>query len=182
MSHFTDLVKAGLCGRCGKRPPATGKSVCSKCRNETVAINKSRRASYRKKGMCVDCGKKSGNFQSCKTCRKRRKDALTRHRTSLKEQVFEAYGGMRCACKGCPENKNPHIEFLTINHMQGGGTKHRARLGGKRIAGGGVTHGGHLTYAWLRRNNFPPGYNVLCWNCQWGVHINKGNCPHNRKG
>lgn len=38
--------------------------------------------------------------------------------------------------------------------------------------------GGYQTYYWLKRNGFPPGFNVLCWNCQWGIHINKGKCPH----
>ena len=33
-------------------------------------------------------------------------------------------------------------------------------------------------YLWLKRNNFPPGYQVLCWNCNCGRSINNGICPH----
>src|SRR5215469_14892323 len=54
-----------------------------------------------------------------------------------------------CAC--CGEKQ---LEFLTIDHINGDGRKHRREAG----------VGSHL-YAWPVRNNFPDGFQVLCFNC-----------------
>lgn len=32
--------------------------------------------------------------------------------------------------------------------------------------------------SWLRRNGYPGGIQVLCFNCNLGKSINKGICPH----
>ncbi len=34
---------------------------------------------------------------------------------------------------------------------------------------------------WLKANNFPPGFQTLCHNCNIGKHRNKGICPHKQK-
>lgn len=80
----------------------------------------------------------------------------------LKKEVFNYYGGVKCACCGEKE-----LSFLSIDHMNGGGGKHRQKIG----------NGGINTYRWLRKNNFPEGYQVLCHNCnQAKGHF--GVCPH----
>jgi len=34
---------------------------------------------------------------------------------------------------------------------------------------------------WIRKNNFPKGFQVLCMNCNWGKGHSKDNkCPHER--
>jgi len=76
--------------------------------------------------------------------------------------VMAHYGG-RCAC--CGEDR---LQFLTIDHINGGGTKHRKEIG----------HGGHAVYRWLIRNDFPPDFQVLCFNCNDGRQVNGGICPH----
>jgi hypothetical protein len=77
---------------------------------------------------------------------------------ALRLQVVEAYGG-KCAC--CGES---HIQFLTLDHINGGGSAHRKSIHGK-------------VYAELRRNGFPPGYQILCWNCNAASGL-YGKCPH----
>lgn len=142
-----------------------------------------RRAELHRRGLCADgCGRKAvkGGWW-CKAHGASRAGALKTWRTKLKLEVFETYGGAKCSCKGCPEHKHPHVEFLTINHINGGGAKHRRSMGGIRVLGGGFTMGGTTMYAWLRKHKYPKGFNVLCWNCQWGVHLNKGKCPHTKK-
>lgn len=129
-------------------------------------------------GLCPECGDPRASTLRCKTCSEKRNQALLRYRLKLRAEVFQAYGGAKCACEKCPEHENPHIQLLTVNHVGGGGTRHRVSIGGHRIPGGGITFGGYHTYAWLRKHGFPPGYNILCWNCQWGVHTNHGICPH----
>ncbi len=49
------------------------------------------------------------------------------------------------------------IRVLTIDHIKGDGAEQR-RL--NRI------RGGYPTYVWLQKNEFPEGFQVLCYNCQ----------------
>ena len=99
------------------------------------------------------------------TAKKWRKVARPR----VKREVIEHYGGK---CKCCGEDRLP---FLNIDHPKNDGGKHR-----KLIANGGVASG-WKTYHWLRVNNFPKGFRVLCFNCNIGRHINGGKCPHKDK-
>jgi len=85
----------------------------------------------------------------------------------IKETVFLAYGGFRCACCGETEKL-----FLSLDHIANDGAEFRRNnLGDRRRAG-------YATYAWLYRNGFPEGIQVLCMNCQHGKRMNKGICPH----
>lgn len=56
--------------------------------------------------------------------------------------------------------------FLIIDHIDGGGTKHRKEVGK-----------GAAFYRWLEKNNYPLNFQVLCMNCQFGKRI-CGVCPH----
>lgn len=86
------------------------------------------------------------------------------HAARQKREVMDKYGGV-CAC--CGESR---IEFLAIDHINGGGGKHRRETGG----------GGSNFYRWLRNNNFPEGFRVLCHNCNQAIgHF--GHCPHERE-
>jgi len=66
-----------------------------------------------------------------------------------------------CACCG-----EVMLAFLTFEHIGGGGGQHRRETGG----------GGFLS--WLRTNGYPPGFEVLCMNCNLGRRVNGGICPH----
>lgn len=82
----------------------------------------------------------------------------------LKDQVFMAYGGWKCAC--CSETEKA---FLTIDHMLNDGYKLRNN----------GTHG-HSTmfYRWLKKSGYPKDFQVLCMNCNFGKRMNNGVCPH----
>lgn len=86
----------------------------------------------------------------------------------VKLQCLIHYGGSPPKCACCGEN-NP--KFLTIDHIDGGGESHRNII--KRYGG--------AFYYWLRRNGFPEGYQILCYNCNCGRAKNGGICPHNKK-
>jgi len=73
-----------------------------------------------------------------------------------------AYGGYRCACCGEGEPM-----FLTLDHINNGGSKQRRQLGA-----------GSQIFVWLRKRGYPPGFQVLCSNCNLGRHRNGGTCPH----
>lgn len=80
-----------------------------------------------------------------------------------KLRVLEAYG-KECACCGETE-----ILFLTIDHIDGNGNEQRRQLG---------IPGGNAFYRFLRKAGYPQGYQVLCFNCNAGKHLNNGICPH----
>ena len=89
-------------------------------------------------------------------------------RSDIKLQVFTEYSKRLsnsdipcCACCG----KNSHIVFLTIDHIVG-----------KKYQNDNGLKGGDL-YRWLKRHNFPEGYQVLCWNCNSAKGLS-GKCPH----
>ena len=117
--------------------------------------------------MCIACrlkerARRTGSkVADPETYRRKRREA--HRRTKLK--VLEAYGGCKCACCG-----ETHMEFMTIDHINGGGEKHRKEL----IAQG---RSGNPLYGWLIRNKFPAGFRVLCMNCNFAIgHF--GVCPH----
>lgn len=86
----------------------------------------------------------------------------------LREDVFRAYGG-KCACPPCGED---NLLFLTIDHVNGGGNKHRREALGSHLKAG--VH----TYVWLRRNGYPEGFQILCYKCNMGRWRTGGTCPH----
>lgn len=68
----------------------------------------------------------------------------------LKRSAFEAYGGARC--KLCGENK---IDRLALDHVANNG--HADRSATKRS--------GTKLYSFLKTQGWPPGFQVLCHNC-----------------
>jgi len=86
------------------------------------------------------------------------------YRIRLKLEVLVHYGGdpPKCAC--CGEN---HIEFLTIDHIHGGGKRHRKKIGTN-------------IYNWLKKTKFPDGFRVLCMNCNSALGF-YGYCPHQKE-
>lgn len=85
---------------------------------------------------------------------------------SIRMEVLNYYsnGSMECNCCGEKE-----LDFLSIDHIDGGGYKQR------KIQGVGT----NLT-KWLKTNDYPKGFQVLCMNCNFGKW-KKGICPHQIK-
>ena len=85
-------------------------------------------------------------------------------RDRIKQEVFSHYsdGTPKCAC--CGESE---IKFLSIDHINNDG-------GVFRKAGG---RGGAQFYAKLKRQDYPQGLQVLCFNCNCAKAY-YGICPH----
>lgn len=77
-----------------------------------------------------------------------------RLRIERKIQVLRHYSPNVCCIK-CGFSD---IRALSIDHVNGGGTKHRKILG---------LQAGYIFYKWLIDSGFPDGYQVLCMNCQF---------------
>jgi hypothetical protein len=84
-------------------------------------------------------------------------------------RVLMHYGGMPPRCDCCGEQ---HLDFLTIDHMKGGGCKHR-----KLICG---SDSSTSFYRWLEKKRFPKGFRVLCSNCNLAIG-KRGICPHKKE-
>lgn len=92
--------------------------------------------------------------------RERHHERLILEERTVRINVIKQYGG-RCSC--CGESE---IAFLALDHINGGGNKHRQEVGRKM-------------YLWARKNNYPKILQVLCHNCNQAKHI-YGKCPHKK--
>lgn len=90
--------------------------------------------------------------------RKRTRD----RRNQARHEAIVAYGG-RCAC--CGESRK---EFLAIDHVHGGGHKHRQSLRP-------TDRREFCTY--IKKLGYPPEYRLLCHNCNLSRGL-YGYCPH----
>lgn len=95
-----------------------------------------------------------------------RRKWVNRSNYNLKLATLGAYGG---SCRCCGEGRP---EFLSIDHIDGGGNQERSRLG---------ILPGYGTYRHLRKSGYPPGYQVLCENCNLAKSFyGRGCCPHRK--
>lgn len=188
------LRLAGICHSCGTVPPEQENGVCASCREK----QKERQRKHDRKtrelaaatGMCL-CGRgfPLPDLKICEACRDRNYkqyrrrvklgicecsmavaegktkcqeclDSITAKRKEERSRVLLHYGN---SCNCCGES----IErFLTVDHVHNDGSSHRKVMKTDRI------------YSWLIRNNFPAGFQVLCYNCNCGRQLNGGICPH----
>ena len=141
---------------------------CSSCREYKIIDNfgvrlrsKDGKCSY-----CKDCAKtrcknyynknKDKFIKSSALWRKNnREKELTmarKHRLQSKYVVFNYYsnGSMKCLKCGFDD-----VRALNIDHINDDGNTHRAEIG----------RGGVKFLSWLKKNNFPKGFQVLCANC-----------------
>lgn len=93
--------------------------------------------------------------------RDRRLAAQKRYRIKNRSIVLSHYG-RSCTC--CGENRE---EFLGIDHIGGGGRRHKKQIHNK-------------LYPWLIRNNFPLEFRILCHNCNQSIGA-YGYCPHQKE-
>jgi len=83
----------------------------------------------------------------------------------LKEEVIRHYGA-QCECCTITE-----IEFLALDHINGGGSAHRRQL--KKEGTGNF-------YLWIINEGFPLGFRTLCHNCNFAIG-KYGFCPHTQQ-
>jgi hypothetical protein len=104
------------------------------------------------------------------------RDRNTEHRRAVNrsryyrlrwEALLYYSGGGSPLCSCCGEHE---YEFLSIDHINGGGSKQRRD--DKCI--------GAQFYFWLKKNGYPVGFRVLCHNCNQAIGY-YGVCPHERR-
>ncbi len=83
----------------------------------------------------------------CKACTK---DKDKERNLLLREKVINHYGGHECV--NCDETFK---EVLVLDHMNGGGEQERK------------TYRGNSLFYKLKREGYPPGYQVMCLHCNF---------------
>jgi hypothetical protein len=165
-ARYNQRIRDGLCTNCGIRPSREGKRACQHCADASKRANKKTRADRVSSGLCSRCGKEPRFFGTvfCEACRERANEITTKHRKATKaeyvNQVLAHYGAY-CAC--CGERNRL---FLTIDHVNNDGFLHRKTVYSADLP------------RWLIDNNFPKGFQILCYNCNCGKNRNGGVCPH----
>jgi hypothetical protein len=164
-----DTIKRNMANYVASYVDDSGR-VCTKCGKYKTREHFSIQPNSKYKGgmqsWCKEC--------MSEYCKFRRQSQLVHVRRIEKEsrakirlEVLSHYSGGTPKCACCGERE---IDFLTIDHVNGGGSAHRRSLGGAR--GSGI-------YPWLRRNDYPDGFQVLCMNCNFAKG-KYGTCPHQR--
>jgi len=102
--------------------------------------------------LCANCNRKKES--------KLRKEKITtdiqlyqhNHRLSFKKQVLHHYANNIICCQHCGKND---IDILCMDHINGGGTRHAQEISG----------GSAYLYKWIKENQYPSGFQILCCNC-----------------
>lgn len=81
------------------------------------------------------------------------KEINTRSRDKVRAEVLTYYGNGKLACLLCGFSD---VRALTIDHLDGNGADHRRVIGR-----------GSALCSYLRKHNYPEGYQTLCMNCQF---------------
>ncbi len=92
---------------------------------------------------------------------RRRENALNYY-YRLQDAAILAYGGYKCSWCGIDDPI-----CLSIDHVNNDGAEQRKK---HKLAGAAF-------YRWLRDHDYPPGYVVLCMNCNHGKMRNGGVLP-----
>jgi hypothetical protein len=92
------------------------------------------------------------------------KAKMKENRARLRMAAIQHYGG-KCACCGETEP-----DFLSIDHINNDGAEHRKKIG----------RDGRALYYWLRDNDYPEGFQALCYNCNLAKGL-YGICPHQER-
>lgn len=81
----------------------------------------------------------------------------------LRLEILNYYSNGNIKCNCCGESE---LHFLSLDHINNDGYTHRKTVGFAR-----------QLYMWIKRNNFPPIFQVLCMNCNFAKG-KIGYCPH----
>lgn len=102
-------------------------------------------------------GRRDGLNYWCRECQG---IYLKKWKRDCRLKIINHYGG-KCICCGEEEYK-----FLSIDHINGGGNKHKQEVGRS-----------NSFLRWIIKNNYPNFLQILCHNCNQAKGA-WGKCPH----
>ena len=156
--------------------------TCRKC-SKSLALDQFYLSRGKPMAACKGCHKKMTRSWALKNPQKmaeiskkwdssnrpKRNATAVLYRIKIRREIISHYSDGMNVCSCCGED---HFEFLCIDHIDGGGNRHRRE---SKITSG------HQMIAWLKRNNLPSGFRVLCHNCNASIGF-WGYCPHQPNG
>ena len=157
----------GLCtSGCGRKAKQ-GKTQCDVCSTKRSRLGKVRYNLLKLRRMCTRCAKRAvlAGRVLCTRCGNIYHARAAELRIQLKIEIMTHYCDGQPKCQCCGEDE---LTFLNIDHVNNYGAKHRKL----------VVRRGNSIYRWLKMHKYPDGFQVLCFNCNIGRHINGGVCPH----
>jgi len=88
--------------------------------------------------------------------RENNRDKLRAYQTKRRRQLkFDALAKYGEVCQSCGFSD---WRALQIDHIDNNGAEERKSLGGQKFSG-------RVFYEWLKKQNYPKGYQTLCANC-----------------
>jgi hypothetical protein len=99
---------------------------------------------------------KQRNRESYLRNRLRRSIESQQQRAFIKETIMKHYSNGDIKCVECDIND---IDMLTLDHINNNGAEHKREIGSHRKDCKGIG-----MYGWIVKNDFPKGFQVLCWN------------------
>jgi hypothetical protein len=155
-------------------PDFSKKHKCSRCKRELSA-----RQFYlhpgNKRGLssrCIECIKTASKSHNRDLMRQKERIENWRLKNSNKSpeyvqnrklEVLSHYSGDALQCNCCGETED---KFLCLDHIDG--AKNFTQ---------DAPRSGHALYKWLKKNDYPEGFQVLCFNCNLAKSM-FGRCPH----
>lgn len=142
-----------------------GKVPCAVCKKQksTTDFHKSKASPI---GVCYVCkpctAERAAEWYKANIEKAPHHWKVAQRNRKVKALSFYSNGAPVCACCGITE-----LAFLTIDHINGNGAAHRRSIGRVNF------------YAWLIRNEYPDGFQVLCYNCNCAKR-DGAECPHKR--
>ena len=160
------MQKQGVCQLCNQPfiAPKTGvRRYCDQCGKEQLLATQSMRQKRwraahpeQKRTRGMEWYYRKGSMPEQKA-----RYAITakRWRHKMKLLVFAHYG-QHCVC--CGEER---MEFLSVDHTNGDGAKHRKEIRRSNMCN------------WIIKHDYPSNFRILCFNCNQAQGI-FGYCPH----
>lgn len=129
-----------------------------KFRSNFTHVNTKGRAGWLR-GVCNSCYNKGQRQRFSGSYKIRHREICKAYKDKVRKELHDAYGNS-CACCG---ETTP--EFLELDHINGGGNKHRKLIKND-------------LYNVVKLEGYPKDvYRLLCSNCNHSLGI-KGYCPH----
>ena len=140
-----------------KRRPEVYRAIDKRCRDKNKGKRKEYAGRYNRTRR-----KELPSYQSHLKKMRVKNREITKQ---LRSEMIAAYGS-KCSC--CGEKA---WEFLTLDHINGDGAKHRRETNRR----------GNRLYALLKKQGWPKkAYRLLCMNCNFAIG-RCGYCPHKGK-
>ena len=132
-------------------------------------------------GVCERCGLQPrrvtpyGRAHYCGGCSEARRLEMQRRADALRESGVRSRQSWIDMAGPVTAAMRPIANPPTLEHPNLDGAQHRRELAVKNIRGNSI-------YRLLKKTEYPKGYRVLCFNCNWAIGHYDRVCPHQAGG